>query len=329
MRLFNRLKAGRYPILVAISLLYWAFGFYPYQLPPYYNGAIRTADNGLRFDTPGIACSREPPNWLPTAITSSSLQVTLEVRAARIQKRRWARILSLSRDSHHLNLSIAQDGNGLIVRVRSPETNLSAKPGHVINEVFAQPGWHRIELNVLPHLLTVMADGREVLRERLPIEPLSNWSPEYRLAFGNSLGFSRPWLGELRKAIVHVAGRQYDYMLPDALEAPASYQPPFTNHHVQWIPFSNIGNDSSVIVDKIVNLFGFIPFGMILAITLRQPRSVWALAAMCCAMSLSIEVGQLFLAPRTPSIDDLLLNTLGGALGAWLGLRVRARSGHG
>jgi glycopeptide antibiotics resistance protein len=74
-----------------------------------------------------------------------------------------------------------------------------------------------------------------------------------------------------------------------------------------------------------VNLLGFIPFGMILAMMLRQPRSLLAFAAMCGVMSLSIETGQVFLASRTPSVDDLLLNTLGGALGAWLGLGVRGR----
>jgi VanZ family protein len=257
------------------------------------------------------------------------MRVTLEVRAARTENRRWARILSLAGNSNLANLSIVQDGTGMVVRLRSPETDLSGRPSYVIDEVFAQPGWHRIELNVLPGLLTVTMDDREVLRKMLPAEPLSNWSPDYRLALGNKLGFSRPWLGEVRKAVIKVAGQDYDYMRPEALEIPASYQLPLANRYVQWVPFSNFSDDSSAVVDKTVNLFGFIPFGMILAMILRRPHSLFALAAMCCAMSLSIEAGQLFLATRTPSIDDLLLNTLGGALGAWLGLSARARSGYG
>ena len=329
MRIWKRPKADRWAVLLALVLVYWAIGFYPYQLPPYHNGATRTGEHGLRFDSPGVAYTRQPPTWLPTAIASSSLRVTLEVRAAPTQKGRWTRILTLSKDSHHSNLSIGQDGSDLVVQLRSPGTNPAGKPAYVIDRVFAQPGWHRIELNVAPRLLTVMLDGREVLGRSLPLHPLSNWSPEYRLALGNQFGFNRPWLGEVRKAIVLVAGERYAYTLPDALEIPVSYRLPLANRHVQLTPFSDYSDGNTKVVDKMVNLFGFIPFGMILAMTLRQPRSVWVLAAIGCAMSLSIEAGQLFLAPRTPSVDDWLLNTLGGALGAWLGLRVRIGRAHG
>ena len=323
MGIWKRPKTERWPVLMAMVLVYWAIGFYPYQLPPYRNGATRTAEHVLRFDSPGVAYTRQPPTWLPTAIASSSLRVTLEVRPAPTQESRWTRILTLSKDSHHSNLSIGQDGSDLVVQLRSPDTNPAGKPAYVIDEIFAQPGWHSIELDVSPRLLTVTVDGREVLGRMLPLDPLSNWSPEYRLAFGNQFGFNRPWLGEVRKATVLVAGERYEYTPPDALEIPVSYRLPLANRHVQWIPFSDYSDGNTKVVDKLVNLFGFIPFGMILAMTLRPPRSVWALAAICCAMSLSIEAGQLFLAPRTPSVDDLLLNTLGGALGAWLGLRVR------
>ncbi|TCK18193.1 VanZ like protein [Thiogranum longum] len=330
MAVLNQLKGGRrWLVMVAVSLLYWAFGFYPYQLPPYHNGAVHTANNTLRFDAPGIAYTREPPAWLPTVIGSSLLRVILEVRSETHQKHRWARILNLSRDSHHTNLSIGQNGSDLVVNVLSTEARHAGKIRTVIKEVFAQPGWHRIELNILPRLLTVTADGREVLHQRLAIDPLSKWSPDYRLAFGNEFGFKRPWLGEIRKAIIFVPGERYDYTLPDVLEIPASYRLPLANRYVRWIPFTDYRNGISTVADNMLNLFGFIPFGIILAMTLHKPRSVWALGAICGAMSLSIEAGQLFLAPRTPSMEDLLLNTLGGALGAWLGLKLRARSSHG
>jgi hypothetical protein len=324
--MLNRLETNRWPILAVLTILYWAVGFYPYQLPPYHNGAVRTGGAVLEFDTIGIAYDRDPPGWLPTVIASSALRVTLEARAAATQKGRWGRILTLSRNSHRSNLSIAQDNSSLVVRVRSPETDLGGRPGYVVEGVFAQPGWHRIELSIASGLLTVITDGREVFRQALPPKPLSNWSPGYQLALGNQLDFSRPWLGKMRTAGVFVAGRHYDYTLPDALETPATYRPPLANRYVQWLPLSNLKNGSSAVIDHALNLCGFIPFGMILAMLLQRPRSLYAFAAICCAMSLSIEAGQLFIAPRRPSIDDLLLNTLGGALGAWLGLNVRVRS---
>jgi VanZ family protein len=324
----NRPAPHRWWLLLAVLLLYWAIGYYPYNLAPYPNESTHVPGQLLRFDGPGIAYGREPPSWLADAISSSSLQVILEVRSAGTQ-RRWARIVSLSANSHLSNFSIVQDGNDLVVQVRDPDTDASGKPGHAIDDVFARPGWHRIELNLLPGLLTITVDGREAVRKHLPAAALSEWSPDYRLAVGNEFGFGRPWIGELRKIDVIVAGRANDYLRADALERPAVYHLPLAYRHVQWLPFSTLEHGPPVIADNIVNLLGFIPFGLALAMVLQRRYSLPAIAAMCCMMSLSIEAGQLYIATRTPSTDDLLLNTLGGTLGAWLGSRIGIRSGHG
>jgi hypothetical protein len=323
LRALNRLEAHRWPVLLVTLLSYWAVGFYPYQIGPYQNAAVLTAEQTLRFDAPGIAYSRGPPAWLPAAIGSSSLHVTLEVRTAPNQIRRWARILSLSQDSHSYNLFIAKDGRRLVVQLGPFESDVADRPRYVVDNVFALPGWRRIELDISPSLLSIKVDGREALREAVPPQLLANWSPKYRLAFGNEFGFSRPWLGELREATVLVAGQRHDYLLPEALKIPARHHPPLAFRYIQWTPFPAYNGGSRVNSDHAVNFFGFIPLGWILAMTLRRPKSLLALAAMGCAMSLSIEAGQILLAQRTPSVDDLLLNTLGGALGAWLGLRVR------
>ena len=73
------------------------------------------------------------------------------------------------------------------------------------------------------------------------------------------------------------------------------------------------------------NLLLFVPFGFLLValpgfsrlgLTTKVLFSILA----ACALSFAIESLQLFLA-RDPSMVDVLLNTVGGATGAWLGIR--------
>ena len=66
--------------------------------------------------------------------------------------------------------------------------------------------------------------------------------------------------------------------------------------------------------DLLINFFGFMPLGGLLAILwpgLGMRRAGW----LCAVLSFLIETGQLVLPGHYPSIVDLTLNTLGGALG--------------
>lgn len=66
--------------------------------------------------------------------------------------------------------------------------------------------------------------------------------------------------------------------------------------------------------DLVLNLFGFVPLGALLA--LLWPRMSRSLATFLCGgLSFLIETGQLMLPGHYPSIVDLTLNTLGGVLG--------------
>ncbi|HEU5182521.1 MAG TPA: VanZ family protein [Candidatus Polarisedimenticolia bacterium] len=66
--------------------------------------------------------------------------------------------------------------------------------------------------------------------------------------------------------------------------------------------------------DLVFNLLGFLPLGALLS--LFWPRMSMSLAtSLCAGLSFLIETGQLVLPGHYPSIVDLTLNTLGGALG--------------
>lgn len=69
--------------------------------------------------------------------------------------------------------------------------------------------------------------------------------------------------------------------------------------------------------DLLINLLGFLPLGALLA--LLWPRlSIPRITSICAGLSFVIEAGQLVVPGHFPSVVDLALNTLGGALGGWL-----------
>jgi VanZ family protein len=68
--------------------------------------------------------------------------------------------------------------------------------------------------------------------------------------------------------------------------------------------------------DLIVNLFGFAALGPLVMLALGRRLSVVAVIAIAASVSLSIEVLQVAIPGRNPSLTDFLLNVTGASLGA-------------
>lgn len=87
-------------------------------------------------------------------------------------------------------------------------------------------------------------------------------------------------------------------------------------------PLDQHANHSrSDLEDSIVNLLGFIPFGITLALVLRpffnrRRMVIFAVTLTGFLLSLVIELTQAWIPSRDSSLHDLLLNTIGGFLGA-------------
>jgi glycopeptide antibiotics resistance protein len=82
--------------------------------------------------------------------------------------------------------------------------------------------------------------------------------------------------------------------------------------------------DSAFWKDVTLNLLGFIPLGFFLS-ALRSDfggaaarRNLLLCVGLCLALSLVIELAQAFIPSRSSQLLDLLLNTLGGAIGVTL-----------
>ena len=97
----------------------------------------------------------------------------------------------------------------------------------------------------------------------------------------------------------------------------------------EWIPFT-LWDDRvglwGYLEDKLVNVIMFMPFGAALALLIptcrrRSLLALITLSALLC--SLSIETLQYFIPERHSMASDILMNTIGGFLGAWLTVRWR------
>ncbi|MGM0669601.1 MAG: VanZ family protein [Gemmatimonadota bacterium] len=70
---------------------------------------------------------------------------------------------------------------------------------------------------------------------------------------------------------------------------------------------------SRATADAVLNALLFVPLGWVLG----RKKGVARAAGIAAALSVAVELGQLFLAGRFTSLADVLANTLGAGLGAW------------
>jgi VanZ family protein len=190
-----------------------------------------------------------------------------------------------------------------------------------VANVFKQPGWVHITVLIKPGELQIVVGDEIRVREILSQAPLQDWDTSYPLTLGNESSGGRPWLGSIRKAIVRTDGVTVDYTVPGALERPATYWS--VSNHPKLAPF----RDSSRF-DLIVNALLYLPLGALFGLCWRGRglRGAASAALLIAALSGTLEVLQLFISIRNPSIDDFVLNALGGTLGVLLGRWV-ARTG--
>ena len=101
---------------------------------------------------------------------------------------------------------------------------------------------------------------------------------------------------------------------------------------VEWLPFSYLPPCGFDLGMKALNLAMLIPFGFLLALRIRTSRSsvetIWTVGLLAALFSLGIEAAQFFLPSRQPSATDLVLNSVGGMVGAWLSVALQSRSGY-
>jgi hypothetical protein len=297
------------------------------------NGATQIAD-GWAFPAPGIVFAEWPLAWLASAREAETLELSLEVRPGASQRAGRslsqdtypAHILSIAENLNNSNLTIAQEGNDLVLRLRSENTDSKGRrdglPVARLKNVLFTGKWVAIDLGIRPGRLTMAIDGQQELEVPLPPSVLATWNPAYDLALGNEVTCNRPWLGEIRNPVITAPDGFTDYGEAHQVDRPGvcSRSPP------KLVPLVKLDP-----VDAALNIPMYLPLGCLLGLMVlrRSWRNFVQLVLVVVSVSLTFELAQLFLASRAPSIDDLIFNTLGGALGIWLGFRLVKHAASG
>ena len=297
------------------AMLLWPFEWEPAGYVE--NRAESLPEGGIRFAGPGIARTPAPPEWVAAAMDAQELEVQLELRPLAAEQTGPARIMTLSLDHHHRDFTIGQEEADLILRLRTPASSLNGTvddaPVAHIPDVFRSMRWVTIGLLIEPGQLELSVDGLVAARRSLPADPFENWDPSYRFALGNELTHSRPWLGEIRRAVVRAGNTEVDYARSPELETPENFW--LFRSTPRLIPFQYYNPR-----DFILNVMLFIPLGVLIGAWLgqRTGKGTWRAILLLAAISASFEMLQLFIPGRVTSIDDVTANTLGGALGLLL-----------
>lgn len=81
-----------------------------------------------------------------------------------------------------------------------------------------------------------------------------------------------------------------------------------------WVHRRKVGSVAAFL-NIFGNIIGFLPFGFILPVIHRNLKNFWLVTLLGLALSLIVETLQLVLKVGCFDVDDLLLNTVGAALG--------------
>jgi VanZ like family len=320
---FGLVRWGALALLLAIYAML-SLAPFDWRIPTrIVNGAAQIAE-GWAFPTPGIVIADPPLAWLRSAREAEALKLSLEVRPAAGRQAGPARLLTISEDIYDRNLTLAQDGDDLVLRLRSEDTDSNGtrdgNPVARLTNVLPAGEWVAIDLGIRAGRLTIAIDGMQKLDAVLPPSVLATWNSTYGLALGNEITCNRPWLGEIRKAVIAGPGGATDYALPGQAQAPATCWT--MSHPPKLVPLLGLN-----LQDALINTLMYLPLGCLLGLLARRTsaRSFGLLVLMVAGVSLAFETAQLLLPSRFPSIDDVIFNTLGGTLGIWLGFWLTKR----
>lgn len=96
------------------------------------------------------------------------------------------------------------------------------------------------------------------------------------------------------------------------------------NEIKRFIKYHKILGYRSLIINIVGNILAFAPFGFFMPIVSPQDNKAWRVVVTGCCFSLLIEMLQLVFKIGIFDIDDILLNTIGVAIG-YIGFRIAAQ----
>jgi hypothetical protein len=179
--------------------------------------------NGVQLGKSGMLVSAGPPVALfRQLISGEGLTIELWLSSASANQGGPARIISYSLNPWERNFTLGQQGNDLIMRLRTTKTDANGTPSLDVANVFI-PG-------KMQHIVVVYdfveeriyVDGSLRAASALHQGNFKTWDPSYFLVLGNEVSGARPWNGVIAYAAI------YERPLPDnavAAKYNAGYPP--------------------------------------------------------------------------------------------------------
>jgi hypothetical protein len=163
-------------------------------------GKANRADNRQLELTHGAALVQNgaAERLLSACRDSNELTIEALLIAGKEKQSGPARIVTFSTDSASRNFTLGQEGDKLILRLRTPKSGLNGMPPEVRLAKVTPGTPQHIIVSYRPGLLVCFLNGEEVVRTDEFQGDFSNWSP-HSIVLGDELSGDRDWSGSLSR----------------------------------------------------------------------------------------------------------------------------------
>lgn len=281
-------------------LAYLAATLYPYE---FRENHARITATGTVFSEPGIVLWDSPAARAPR----ESLRVRLSLIPLESHQFGPARILTFSKNRYQANFTIGQEGDDLVLRARRELSSPFGTPSLVVEDVFRAGQRCDLDIAISRTAISVRIDGQREQVWTTDLQDFRRWSADHAIALGNEHSTLRPWVGTIFEAQMDIDGDSYDLLEPAQARKPTFWD--FFFHR-------------SIIValdpaDLLVNFLAMVVIGAAAA-SLLPGRSAVELAGFWLVLALIVELLQVSIPGRVPSLSDVVLNGAGVYAGARL-----------
>lgn len=157
------------------------------------------ADGGLLLEGGALQLPKDiAAALLQSCQTSGQLSIEALIHPAAARQAGPARIISFSKDAYERNFTLGQEGDRLILRLRTTTTNANGmNPQLDLGPLTLEQPQH-VVVSFQPGQVRCYVDGRLRMTSDAIGGELTNWEP-FTLLLGNEANDPRPWRGRLRQ----------------------------------------------------------------------------------------------------------------------------------
>lgn len=305
-------------LLIGVLAVNFAAALAPFRfdVPRYVTNRLDREHAAWRFAEPSLAATPSAPSWVDEVRRTATITINLTVRPEVVPQSGPARILTTSQNFNTRNLTIAQEGPDLHVRLRRPGSDVNGMPALIVPDVFRTGEWRDVAVAVRPGLVTIRVDGTLRAQEVLSPNALSRWDQAFPLALGNEVIGERPWVGQIATARISTPTMTVDLLAPGYLDVPEGWW--HVPERLRAVMRVNMPADAGV---ALLHLVAFVPVGYLLSRIRRQGHLLdTAVVLKVGVLSLAIELVKVMVDGRHPSLLNFAAQLLGGVIGAVMGV---------